>query len=674
MAGENIFGWSTTALTNSSVDSSINFAEGQLPSTVNNSARSVMAAIARYVKDNGALTTTGSANAYLLTVNGTYAALATGLRLAFKASFANSGAATLAVTAGAALTAKALRKYTSAGDSALASGNIIQDAHYLCEYDAAANSAAGAWIVLNPTIIGADVTGAALTKTDDTNVTVTLAGSASTGMLRATSITLGWTGTLQQSRGGFGQDVSASSGVPLFTTGTAAFTSTSGTGNFARVANPTFTANVTLPLSVSSSTGVLTKAGTRFLHDYTDPTANAGNLFLGAGSGNFTVGPGGGAASLGASNTGLGYQTLSALTTGYNNAAGGAGALQNSTTANHQAAFGYNALQLNTTGYDNAAFGAFTLDHNTVGYANVAVGFGALSANTGGDGSITACRNVAVGVQALITNTTGYNNSAVGVHALNTNLTGIENVAFGLNAGYSNSTGNYNVSIGNNAGYGALGSNNVFLGYAAGQNATGSNEFYVGNIVQASVANDRAYSLLYGVFSGSAGSLTGQSLRINGSLIYAGVTLNNAVTGTGDMVLKTSPTLVTPTLGAATATTINGAALDNNAWTSYTPTITGLTGGSSTASGRYKIIGKTIVISLTLTVAGSPTGSPSLSLPSTAASFSFELSGREGAATGKMWNGHIASGASTASLQDYTNSGALTAGWSITVTGVYEAA
>lgn len=38
---------------------------------------------------------------------------------------------------------------------------------------------------------------------------------------------------------------------------------------------------------------------------------------------------------------------------------------------------------------------------------------------------------------------------------------------------------------------------------------------------------------------------------------YGGVTLTNAVTGTGKMVLDNTPTLVTPALGAATATTIS---------------------------------------------------------------------------------------------------------------------
>lgn len=45
---------------------------------------------------------------------------------------------------------------------------------------------------------------AALTKTDDTNVTATLGGSPANALLNATSITLGWTGTLAVPRGGIG--------------------------------------------------------------------------------------------------------------------------------------------------------------------------------------------------------------------------------------------------------------------------------------------------------------------------------------------------------------------------------------------------------------------------------------------------------------------------------------
>lgn len=54
---------------------------------------------------------------------------------------------------------------------------------------------------------------------------------------------------------------------------------------------------------------------------------------------------------------------------------------------------------------------------------------------------------------------------------------------------------------------------------------------------------------------------------LSAALTYGGVTLTNAVTGIGKMVLDTSPTLVTPALGAATATTlaIGGASLSGNA-------------------------------------------------------------------------------------------------------------
>jgi len=49
-----------------------------------------------------------------------------------------------------------------------------------------------------------NASGAALTKTDDTNVTLTLGGSASTALVNAASLTLGWTGQLALSRGGTG--------------------------------------------------------------------------------------------------------------------------------------------------------------------------------------------------------------------------------------------------------------------------------------------------------------------------------------------------------------------------------------------------------------------------------------------------------------------------------------
>lgn len=51
----------------------------------------------------------------------------------------------------------------------------------------------------------ASVTAAALTRTNDTNVTLTLGGTPNTALLQATSITVGWSGTLAETRGGTGQ-------------------------------------------------------------------------------------------------------------------------------------------------------------------------------------------------------------------------------------------------------------------------------------------------------------------------------------------------------------------------------------------------------------------------------------------------------------------------------------
>jgi hypothetical protein len=48
------------------------------------------------------------------------------------------------------------------------------------------------------------ISGAALTKTNDTNVTLTLGGSPTTALVNAASITAGWTGQLAASRGGTG--------------------------------------------------------------------------------------------------------------------------------------------------------------------------------------------------------------------------------------------------------------------------------------------------------------------------------------------------------------------------------------------------------------------------------------------------------------------------------------
>ena len=61
--------WSRTAASNAIADSSINWAEGQSPSSVNDSARAMMARIAEWRDDLGGLATGGSASAYSVATN-----------------------------------------------------------------------------------------------------------------------------------------------------------------------------------------------------------------------------------------------------------------------------------------------------------------------------------------------------------------------------------------------------------------------------------------------------------------------------------------------------------------------------------------------------------------------------------------------------------------------------
>lgn len=61
--------------------------------------------------------------------------------------------------------------------------------------------------------------GAALTKTDDTNVTLSLSGTPALALLQATSLTLGWTGQLSLARGGTGNSAFTAGSV-IFSNGT----------------------------------------------------------------------------------------------------------------------------------------------------------------------------------------------------------------------------------------------------------------------------------------------------------------------------------------------------------------------------------------------------------------------------------------------------------------------
>jgi hypothetical protein len=125
----------------------ISDAEGWLPSTVNNFTRASWQVLAMFWDDyGGVVTVAGTADAITVTTSGTHTALSTGLRVLFKAGADNTTAVTLNLDA---IGAKAVRKMVGATDVALVAGDIKSGRRYDIVYDAAANAAAGAWILLN---------------------------------------------------------------------------------------------------------------------------------------------------------------------------------------------------------------------------------------------------------------------------------------------------------------------------------------------------------------------------------------------------------------------------------------------------------------------------------------------------------------------------------------------
>lgn len=165
----------------------------------------------------------------------------------------------------------------------------------------------------------------------------------------------------------------------------------------------------------------------------------------------------------------------------------GGGVLLNDSTAGggsnglYNTGVGYNALTANTTGNTNVAVGYNALTANTTGTGNTALGFNALKANT------TASQNTATGINALYSNT-GSGNTASGTDALYDNTTGSNNTALGFYTLQANTSGGSNTAIGYAVGYTTLqtGSNNILIGTGSAVDtpaAATSNFLNIGNTI-----------------------------------------------------------------------------------------------------------------------------------------------------------------------------------------------
>lgn len=114
-----------------------------------------------------------------------------------------------------------------------------------------------------------------------------------------------------------------------------------------------------------------------------------------------------------------------------------------------------------------------------------------------------------------------------------------------------------------------------------------------------------------------------------------------------------------------------------SAWTTFSPTVTPQSGTftSASASGAYKVIGKLVHFSVTITITtvGTATGAMSIALPVGTAARIAAVPAIETVTTGRIGYGRILSGGTTiVSILQYDNASWIGAGATVTLTGIYE--
>jgi len=230
---------------------------------------------------------------------------------------------------------------------------------------------------------------------------------------------------------------------------------------------------------------------------------------------------------------------------------------------------GVNAIMSNTTGTGLLAIGAGSLRDNTTGSSNLAVGTDALRSNLGGSS------NTALGGASLLANVSGNNNSSVGAQSMFAN-TGSDNAGFGFGALFGNTTGSRNTSIGKDAGKTissggnvTITNNSTFVGYDArplGDNQT--NQLVV------------AYS---GIGLGSNTSVFGNSTTTFGrwwGRLLVGGSVND---GINDIQATGTVSSGTTTLGNSQPTSNNQLTRRDYITTNFAPLVSPTLTGNPTA-------------------------------------------------------------------------------------------
>jgi len=168
---------------------------------------------------------------------------------------------------------------------------------------------------------------------------------------------------------------------------------------------------------------------------------------------------------------------------------------------NKNVGIGFESLMSNTSGSTNIAIGYRPLVANTIGSSNVSIGYETLYSNTTGQ------NNIAVGLQTLHDNIDGYTNIAIGRQASEKNTSGRDNVAIGSHSLNTNTTGEFNTAIGENTlRYNTNGSRNSAFGQGTLSSNIGSNNTALGAWAGANSTGDN--SVYLGTFAGRQNTIS----------------------------------------------------------------------------------------------------------------------------------------------------------------------
>ncbi len=430
---------------------------------------------------------------------------------------------------------------------------------------------------------GNSITPTSLTKVDDTNVTLTLGGSPTTALLQATSLTLGWTGTLADSRiasattwnakqapftilstlGGLANasGVLTNNGAGVLSWGAAGGSQTPWTSNINAAGYTLFGNSIsggTLTLSSTShatkgkilfGTSAYDEVNNRLGIGQTTPTAilhlkagtataNTAPLKLTSGT-NLTTAEAGAFEYNGTSLFFTRSGTLRAdilmtdIATPFNTYSASLKGATAFTTGNNNILLGNSAGSAMTTGVDNILIGRST-STGTGGSQNIAIG----TATTAGGNY-----NVSIGALAGTSSINATNAVSIGNSANYYSFNPNNGIAIGASA--ESGLGD-NVSIGANAVSAYAGTNNVTVGGSAGRYAaSGAGNTLIGNRTGTSLTTG-AYNVALGFQSGNAITTGSKNIAIGydvdpqSNTANGQLTIQNAIFGTDNIGVGTT--------------------------------------------------------------------------------------------------------------------------------------